>query len=100
MEKLKLRWGIKSNFQLAVIFIVFAITGSSSMLITSPILNFLNISKINTNIIMYYILKIIIVFPSYQILLVFFGFIAGQFHFFWTFEKKMLARLGFGFLFK
>jgi len=31
MEKLKEKWGITNNFQLIIIFIVFAITGSSSV---------------------------------------------------------------------
>ena len=90
MEKLKARWGIESNFQIIVIFIVFAITGSSSILVSKPILNFVGISKDTLHITVYYILKIIIVFPVYQILLVFFGFVACQFTFFWNFEKKML----------
>ena len=100
MEKLKIRWGIHSNFQLIVIFIVFAITGSSSVIVSKPILNFIGITKDSLPIVFYYILKLVIVFPAYQILLGFFGFIAGQFAFFWSFEKKMLSRLGLGFLFK
>ena len=100
MEKLKARWGIESNFQIIVIFIVFAITGSSSLYVSKPILNFVGITKDTLSIVLYYILKILIVFPVYQILLVFFGFISGQFTFFWNFEKKMLSRLGLRFLFK
>ena len=100
MEKLKARWGIESNFQIIVIFIVFAITGSSSLYVSKPILNFVGITKDTLPIVLYYILKILIVFPVYQILLVFFGFISGQFTFFWNFEKKMLSRLGLRFLFK
>lgn len=100
MEKLKQRWNIQSNSQLVIIFIVFAITGSSSAWVSKPILTFLNISKENTNLFLYYFLKIVIIFPVYQFLLVFFGFISGQFTFFWNFEKKMLSRLGLSFLFK
>jgi manganese efflux pump family protein len=99
MEKLKARWGIQSNTQLIIIFIVFGITGSSSIFVTTPILKFLSISKDSMNLVLYYFFKVIIVFPAYQILLVFFGFISGQFKFFWNFEKKMLSRLGLGFLF-
>jgi hypothetical protein len=33
-------------------------------------------------------------------LLVVFGWVFGQFTFFWGFEKKMLKRLGLGFFFK
>ena len=100
MEKLKKRLGVTSNFQLVIIFIVFALTGSSSVYVTSPIFEYFGITKSNLNIIIYYILKIILIFPVYQILLIFFGFVFGQFKFFWNFEKNMLSKLGFNFLFK
>ena len=41
MNRLKEKWGIKSNFQLVIIIIVFAITGSISALISSPIIDFI-----------------------------------------------------------
>ena len=99
MEKLKTRWGISSNKQLIIIFIVFAITGSSSVYVTTPLLEVLGITKDNFSNyplgnLLYYILKIIAVFPMYQILLVSLGWIFGQFSFFWAFEKKMLSRIG------
>lgn len=98
MEKLKQRWGITSNWQILIIFIVFGITGSSSMLVTKPVLKFFGIIKENfangQEIILYYILKILLVFIAYQFLLVFFGWIFGQHTFFWNFEKKMLRRIG------
>ena len=100
MEKLKKRWGITSNFQLAIVFMVFAFTGSSSVYVTSPIFEYVGITKSNLNIIIYYILKLILVFPVYQILLLFFGFVFGQFKFFWNIEKKMLTGLGLAFIFK
>jgi len=98
MEKLKARWGIKSNFQLVVIFVVFAITGSASVMVSKPILDFFGITKDSMPYFIYLLLKIIIVLPVYQVLLVGFGFIFGQFTFFWNFEKKMLRRKGLGFL--
>jgi hypothetical protein len=44
------------------------------------------------------VLRLLLIFPIYQILLVFVGFIFGQFSFFWEFEKKMLVRLKLGFI--
>ena len=44
--------------------------------------------------------SILLIFPVYQILLVAFGWLFGQFKFFWNMEKKMLRRLGLGFLFE
>lgn len=101
MKKLKERWGITSNFQVIIILIVFAVTGTSSMYVTRPILNGLGIVKENFEYpFFYYTLKILLVFFAYQFLLVFFGWIFGQFQFFWNFEKKMLSRLGFKRFFK
>lgn len=36
---------------------------------------------------------LLVVFPSYQLLFLFFGFVMGQFEFVWNFEKKSLSRL-------
>jgi len=98
MEKLKQRWGISSNWQVVIIFIVFGVTGSSSMFVTKPILNTFGIIKENFNgtleLMLYYSLKIVLIFIAYQILLLSFGWIFGQYQFFWNFEKKMLRRFG------
>lgn len=95
MNKLKERWGITSNFQGAVILFVFSITGSASLYISRPIIGELGITKENLPIILYLILFILISFISYQIMLVLFGWLFGQFNFFWKMEKKMLIRIGF-----
>jgi len=100
MNKLKQRWGITSNFQLVIIFIVFAITGSSSAYLSKPVLAWMGVTKDIMSIWLYIPLYLILIFPIYQVLLVFFGFIFGQFKFFWAFEKKMLKAVGLGFLFK
>ena len=100
MEKLKQRWGITSNFQLVMIFVVFAATGSTSAYLSKPVLGWMGITKASMSLWLYYPLYIVLIFPIYQVLLVFFGFIFAQFDFFWAFEKKMLKRLGLGFLFK
>ena len=41
MKKLKERWGITSNFQIIIIFIVFAITGSTSAYISGPLTEYI-----------------------------------------------------------
>jgi uncharacterized integral membrane protein len=100
MSNFKTRWGITSNLQLVVIFVVFAVTGSTSAYLSKPILQWFGLDKGEVSNWIYYPLYIILIFPVYQVLLVSFGFLAGQFTFFWAFEKKMLRSLGFGFLFK
>jgi len=100
MEKLKKRWGIDSNFQIAIIFIVFAVTGSTAAKLAEPITEYIGLERATTNAWLYWTARILLIFPIYQVLLVAFGWLFGQFRFFWNFEKKMLKRLGLGFLFK
>ncbi|SDG86280.1 DUF6787 family protein [Psychroflexus sediminis] len=105
MKKLKERWGIQSNFQLVIIFIVFAITGSLSAYLAKPVLDFIGLSREAFpeqffGGFFYYFLRLLLIFPIYQVLLVVIGSLFGQNKFFWDFEKKMLSRLGLGFLFQ
>jgi hypothetical protein len=100
MSSFKERWKIKSNWQVFVIIVVFAITGSSAAYLSKPILSLFGIVKGNVSNWLYYPLYILLIFPVYQILLVSFGFLFGQFAFFWAFEKKMLKSMGLGFLVK
>nr|WP_314895534.1 DUF6787 family protein [uncultured Flavobacterium sp.] len=99
MSDLKKRWGIETNLQLTIIFIVFAITGSASAWLSKPFCFWLGITKSDLG---YWFtpVRLLLIFPLYQVLLVLIGFIFGQIKFFWAFEKKMLKRMGLGFLFK
>lgn len=89
MKRLKEKWGITSNLQLTIIFIVFAITGSTALYLSKPFTNFIGLTKENLGFI-YIPIRYITIFPIYQVLLVIIGTIFGQFSFFWNFEKKML----------
>ena len=93
-QYLKEKWNLKSNFQLVIILIVFAITGSSSLYISKPLMEFLSISTDSMNIISYWILRFIIVTIVYQFVLLVVAFVFGQFNWFWNFEKKMLKKMG------
>lgn len=93
-KKLENKWTVKYRWEMIRIFIVFAITGSSAAFISKPIMLFLGITKENLNPIAYWVLYAIIGLIFYQFLLVFFGWLFGQFKFFWEFEKKMLRRMG------
>jgi hypothetical protein len=102
---LKKKWGITSNTQLAIIFIVFAITGSASAKLAAPVLEFLGVQpldfvKVPLGSLIYTLLRIMIIFPIYQILLIVVATIFFQFKFFWEFEKKFLSRIGLKFLFE
>lgn len=99
MKKLKERWNIETNGQLIVIFLVFAITGSSAAKLAAPVTDFFEIKR-EMGWYIYWPFRILIIFPIYQVLLVLFGWIFGQFEFFWNFEKRMIRSLGLGFLLK
>lgn len=94
MDKLKQRWNIEHNWQIIVILIVFAITGSTASFIGKPILTFLNITPVTFTTLGYWVVRIVLLFIMYQIMLVSFGWLFGQHKFFWAFEKKMLRRIG------
>lgn len=99
MKRLKQRWGLTSNWQLAIIFVVFAITGSASAYLSKPFCEWIGIGKVQLGF-WYTPIRLLLIFPIYQLLLVAIGFLFGQFKFFWAFEKKMLRNMGFGFLLK
>lgn len=99
MANLKERWGITSNFQMLIILVVFAITGSTSAYITRPVLAMIGITKDSLNPFIYWPLSLLLILPVYKILLVIIGTLFGQHQFFWNFVKKMLTRMRLGFLY-
>ncbi|PHR12718.1 diacylglyceryl transferase [Aequorivita sp. F7] len=96
MKKLKERWNIETNGQLFIILLVFAITGSSAAKLAAPLTDFFNITK-EMGWYIYWPFRIFIILPIYKVLLVFFGWVFGEFDFFWNFAKKMLRSMGFKF---
>ena len=104
-KRLKEKWGISSNLQLVIIFIVFGITGTLSVRVGKPILDFIKLNpeifeSIPMGDIIYWTIRILIVFPIYQVILIIIGALFFQFSFFWNFEKKILKRIGFKRFFK
>ena len=99
MENLKKRWGITSNFQLVIIFVVFAITGSASAWLSKPVCNLLGITKEDLGL-WFTPVRLIVIFPLYPFVLMSVGYLFGQSRFFFPFSKKMLRSMGLGFIFK
>tara|TARA_B100001059_G_scaffold50571_1_gene43746 strand:- start:128 stop:559 length:432 start_codon:yes stop_codon:yes gene_type:complete len=97
-KKLEKKWKLTFRWEMIRVFMVFALTGSSSALIGRPILKIIGVTKDNFQPLVYWILYLLIGFLFYQILLVTFGWLFGQFKFFWDFEKKMIKRMKLGFL--
>jgi hypothetical protein len=99
MEKLKRHWNIESNFQFAIIFIVFAINGSLSARISKYFMQLLGLNDANLSWYFYYPLLFILVLPLYPFLLIGTGYLFGQHKFFFPFAKKLLKSIGLGFVF-
>ena len=95
MKRLKEKWGITSNIQFIIILIVFSVTGSIAVWVAKPILELVGLDKSAVNPCIFWPIRIAIIFPIYQVMIVVIGALFGQFKFFWAFEKKMLSRLGF-----
>jgi hypothetical protein len=91
-EKLKTRMNITSNKQFWTIMLVFAMTGMSFVLVRNYIYNFIGMTETTV-----WWLKIILwllcVLPCYYLFLLTYGFLFGQFDFFWTRVKKSFGRI-------
>ena len=72
---LKKKWGIESSSQFVIVMVVFALTGSAAALLSKPLLTILNLNNIPQ--VIYWPLRLTIIFPIYQILLILFGYIFG-----------------------
>ncbi len=83
---------VKDLKQLVIVFLVFSITGSLSVVLGEPILEFF-FDQTHQDTLYFWIIRILIIFPIYQILLIIVGSIFGQFNYFWEIEKKILIRL-------
>ena len=83
---------VKDFNQLIIIFIVFGITGSLSVVLGKYVLiNIFGESFLNNN--YYWLLRLILIFPIYQVLLIVVGASFGQFRYFWEIEKKILIKM-------
>ena len=88
--KLQKKWGI-GGWRFFWVMITFAMTGTTAAFITARITAWLDIEKWSLE---FWLLKLGVLLIGYQILLLFFGFIFGQFRFFWQYEKKILQAVG------
>ncbi|WP_057940448.1 DUF6787 family protein [Algoriphagus resistens] len=91
LQRLQTKWKLDSLLQVVLVLVVFACTGFTILFIKNPVLDFFGVEKggfINT------ILYLLLVLPLYQIFLLIYGFIFGQFNFFWEKEKQIFRRIG------
>jgi hypothetical protein len=92
-KRLKEKWNVDSDLQLIVIFVVFSISGSGALVIRKLVFHWLDYSP-DWPFWLSAIVYVLTIVPAYQIMLMLFGTLLGQFTFFWNFEKKLLRRFG------
>ena len=91
-ERLKSKWGVSSGRRLLVIFLVFSLAGSSMLYVRRifwPLLGFTAETSRWVTVPVYLLLMI----PTYQVMLITFGTLLGEFRFFWEWEKKFGRRM-------
>jgi ferrochelatase len=91
IDFLKRRWGVTSPYQVAVIFLVFAITGMLSVYVSRFVFEILHLTK-EDPFWLRAVVYIVTVLPAYQVILLTVGTIFGQHKFFKNFLRIMLGR--------
>ena len=90
IQKLQQRWNAKNVWQVLAILLCFALTGTTIVWLMKPLLRFLFGNEIPLWAkAAYYVL----ILPIYNLVLLFYGFIFGQFNFFLEFEKRFFRRI-------
>ena len=91
VERLKRRWKLESVFQVVMVLVVFFFIGFTVLFIKKPVLHFLVGEQGDSTLasVIYYLL----ILPLYNVILLAYGFLFGQFRFFWEFEKRFFNRI-------
>lgn len=89
-NELQGRWGVSAN-QVLIILFVFACTGMTVLFVKRPIVLFF--SGQNDPSTLFSVLYYLLILPIYNVILLVYGFVFGQFRFFLNFEKKMLKKI-------
>jgi hypothetical protein len=90
LNKLQSRWKVDSIWQVIIILIVFACTGFTVLFLKQPLFNYWFPEGVKP--MWASVLYWILILPVYNIFLLFYGFVFGQFQFFWAFEKRFFSR--------
>ena len=93
MEKIRNFFKVESNYQLFIVNLVFAVTGTLAVYFAGTIIIFGGLNENSINPIFYWIFRILLLIPVYQFLLIIVGTLFGEFSYFWEMEKKILNKL-------
>ena len=85
---LKIKWKIRTTADLVLILIAFSLAGSTEGLIVKPVLHYLGMTE-TTPLWQKIGMYLLFVLPFYWIFLLVYGFVLGQFDFFWGRLKNL-----------
>lgn len=90
LERLGDRWGV-GPARVLLILLTFACTGFTVMFLKKPVVAFF--TGDGEQPLLFTILYYILILPVYNVILLIYGALFGQFRFFWAFEKRMVRRM-------
>ena len=83
-------FGVNSKLHLLKIFIIFGLAGSLSVVLSEPLLQLVSIEKFISNKFFYWLIRLIIIFPIYQFVLIGVAMVFGEFRYFKKFFIKFI----------
>lgn len=90
-ERLQKKWNLKNTQQVIIVLIVFACTGFTILWLKRPIVAYFTIDGEQN--VWFSVAYFVLILPIYNLFLLFYGFVFGQFAFFWEFEKRTFRRI-------
>ena len=91
LERLAARWKVPVG-RVLVILLVFALTGTTVMLLKRPVVAWVAGDQ-GEQPLLFTIAYYVLILPIYNLLLLIYGTVFGQFRFFWGFEKRFFRRI-------
>ena len=88
LNKLIFLFKAKNLVHLIKIFIIFGLAGSLSVFLSDPILKIIKLDEIISFYPVYILIRLIIIFPLYQLILFAIAFIFGEYAYFKKFFQK------------
>jgi hypothetical protein len=92
IQKLKFKWQLESTLQVFIILLVFSLTGSTVVYLPKFLFALVGFDD-TTPFWLKTITYLLCIMPAYQLLILVYGFLLGQFDFFWKKEKKLFFAL-------
>ena len=83
-------FGANSKLHLLKIFFIFGLAGTLSVFISEPLIQFVSIENFISNKFFYWLIRLILIFPIYQFVLIGIAFVFGEFRYFKKFFIKFI----------